>query len=137
MLRPLLLLPCLALTGCPEFPDADLHYEGGTNGCVDRDNDNHSTCEKDCNDNDRRVFPGQVEYFEEASEGSFDFDCDGAPERELTDFANCQSAGDCKGDGWKPGDEIPACGERSAFITCRQAGANCKENNSTRTQRCR
>lgn len=112
--------------------------KGCQNGvcCQDADLDGVTTCAGDCNDNDFSVKPSQTSFFDKASNGSFDYNCDKKVEREYSGTSSCRfSAGSCIGDGWT--SAVPDCGKSGSFDDCRQAGPNCKANLVTRTQRCR
>lgn len=83
--------------------------------CTDGDGDGVTTCDGDCNDNDRNVHPGQSAYFDEASLGSFDYDCDTIEELETNvRLADCGDA--CVGTGWI--DNVPDCGLPGTLATC-------------------
>lgn len=68
----------------------------------------------DCDDADDRVFPGQTRCFQEPSAVvGFDYDCDGARTRCLTDVGYC---GGCGGEfGWTGG--VPDCGGSGTRVT--------------------
>ncbi|MCB9668567.1 MAG: hypothetical protein H6736_03230 [Alphaproteobacteria bacterium] len=71
----------------------------------------------DCDDSNALVSPGQTGWFSSPSNGSFDYNCDGATtQRWTTGSSGCQVAGiGCNGqDGWL-GGSIPQCGQSGAF----------------------
>jgi hypothetical protein len=93
--------------------------------CVDDDTDGLSECQGDCNESSNRVHPGQTEFFDEAVNGSFDFNCDETEEPEFG-LVNCQGQGaNCAGDGWV--DAIPTCGTEGPFATCEKQGGDCEQ----------
>ncbi len=82
----------------------------------------------DCDDMDRRVFPGQKSFFSIPTKGgSFDFDCDGKASVRLINRAFCKEKEDHTGctlsSGWdiKHGTKIPRCGQpqKWAWNECR------------------
>jgi hypothetical protein len=80
---------------------------------------------RDCYDKNRRVRPGQKDYFaEHRGDGSFDYDCDGQQTRRFTARAFCrvkESGGCALASGWGRG-KIPRCGEPAEFSwkVCRE-----------------
>lgn len=108
-------------------------------GCIDGDNDGVKNCEGDCNDRDARVKPSQTKYFTEASDNSFDYNCDDIAQRELTAVASCTfNRGNCTGDGWK--GQLPACGESHDYVTCVRGGSGgvkCTEQTTKKRVACR
>jgi len=80
---------------------------------------------KDCYDKNRRVRPGQRDYFAvHRGDGSFDYDCDGQETRRFVARAFCREkeGGGCAlASGWGRG-KIPRCGEPAEFSwkVCRE-----------------
>lgn len=104
--------------------------------CTDGDQDSFSTCNGDCNDNDPLVNPNQNQFQTTASNGSFDYNCDGTVEKQYPDLADCQvSGGTCTGDGWD--GQVPNCGDQGSFASCYKKAAGCDTNLTTVTQGCR
>ena len=70
--------------------------------CVDDDEDGY-TIENDCNDNNALVNPGQEGWFEDAADGSFDYNCSEAVEQlyPAYDVSTCT-----------PGYNTAACGDQ-------------------------
>lgn len=144
MSRTLLLIAAAAalLVGCPEFPREELHTEagGGDGGCRDEDGDDFTTCERDCNDRSADVNPGQTRFFTSPAGESFDYNCDGREEPELTQVVSCVLEGEqCVGEGWQDGPPKPGCGETAGYYGCQlQAGSKCTARRTgDRTQACR
>jgi hypothetical protein len=83
----------------------------------------------DCDDADPLAHPGQQQYFAKPTQGtqSFDYDCDGLEEPEITATVNCKKSqfGGCTGDGWI--NAPPACGQPGGFGTCQASPAGTKE----------
>jgi hypothetical protein len=84
----------------------------------------YATNSTDCDDTNANVKPGQTAFFTVArSDGSFDYDCDGAQTVEYSSLTkgSCMCiwgpwGGGCGGDhGWKM-STVPACGESGDFI---------------------
>jgi len=85
---------------------------------------------KDCDDNDSRVHPGQMEFFSTPIAGrtmlAFDFDCDGVetpsvsslgPNGEECTFLGAgQCVGGQPGGGWW--GTVPACGDTAEWSQC-------------------
>jgi hypothetical protein len=104
--------------------------------CTDGDSDSYTTCNGDCNDNDPLVNPDQNQFQTTASNGSFDYNCDGTVEKQYPDLADCQvSGGTCVGDGWD--SQVPDCGDSGSFASCYKKAASCDKNLTTVTQGCR
>lgn len=71
----------------------------------------------DCDDASAQVFPGQPNYFDTPTNGSYDYNCDGASsQRWITGSQGCAVSGiGCNGnDGWL-GGVIPACGQANGY----------------------
>lgn len=110
--------------------------------CEDRDKDGVSTCDNDCNDDpDKRgryVYPGQIEFFDESADDSFDYDCNNKEELELLDLLNCiEVDGTCTGNGWI--GSVPYCGVLAAYGVCDSpiGHGRCNFKRTNKTQRCR
>ncbi len=79
----------------------------------------------DCYDHNRRVHPGQHDYYAvERGDGSYDYDCDGRETPRFTTRAYCREkeAGGCaRASGWAQ-RKIPKCGEPAEFAwkVCRE-----------------
>ncbi len=140
----------------PGFLDCD---QNPTNGCeravvayVDGDGDGVGiaqnwvlVCEiteglsatgNDCDDADERVFPGQNNYFTQASTRvGFDYNCDGVLTRSDTRSGYCSSNG-CSGSfGWT--GSVPSCGHSgSAVFSIGGSYPNCSCQTTTSTQSC-
>ena len=134
----------LGLSGCPNFPDESLHYEAssgdkssGDGPCVDRDGDGVTTCDNDCDDDQRDIHEGQRAFFEEPlGARRFDYNCDGEEERQETAIADCREEGDgCAGEGWS--ESVPDCGESGTYDTCQLTGKKCTPRGEERIQSCR
>lgn len=80
---------------------------------------------KDCYDKNRRVRPGQRDYFAvHRGDHSYDYDCDGQQTRRFVARAFCrvkESGGCALASGWGRG-KIPRCGEPAEFSwkVCRE-----------------
>lgn len=142
----------ISVAGCPDFSaslldrdgrvavDASPVADGGRAdlACADRDRDGVSTCDGDCNDANPSVYPGQLSFFDHADPVvGFDYNCDGAEEREHDAAVDCKAAqGICGGDGWAAYVVIPGCGEEASFVACK--GLHCwPDVPTTVTQGCR
>ena len=124
-------------SGCPTFPESELHHDGGE-PCTDRDRDSVDSCNGDCDDGQREVFTGQKTYFDTPTrKGGFDYDCDGEEQPEYPSLAECRAAGaGCEGDGWR--DVVPACGQEATLMRCEKTGQKCSARPAGRqTQHCR
>lgn len=77
----------------------------------------------DCNDSDPNKFPGQPNFFTEATFGSFDYNCDGKVTRDSEGNALCHNAwGYDPGrfvEGWSPNN--PPCGSTTCWARYTQA----------------
>lgn len=116
----------------------------GDKGGVDLDGDGVTVAEGDCNDDDKRVFPGQTKFFDEpyttkAGERSFDYDCSGKSEKEAEMTGACLGAASPEGEicscspGWSS-DEIPDCGVKEQWSTATTCGPT---TSIEKTQGCR
>ena len=105
--------------------------------CKDGDGDQHSVCAGDCNDADPKVFPGQTEFRDTASAGSFDFNCDQREEQEHPDVAApCAfSNGSCTGSGWE--GAVPKCGDEGTYVQCNPRTGSCTQKSGRQRQACR
>jgi hypothetical protein len=100
--------------------------------CVDGDGDGYDgltdTCASgtDCDDGDADVHPGQTNFFDTPrGDGSFDYDCSGNDELELTDVyggslgSACDSYDDDDDNndlGWQ--SNLKPCGQSGTFLYC-------------------
>lgn len=94
----------------------------------------------DCNDSDPNKHPGQINFFAEATFGSFDYNCDGQITREVDGRANCQAPWAMRSglyvEGWDPHN--PGCGTTACwarFISA-NAKANCVPDCEYRVVKC-
>lgn len=95
----------------------------GDSGCCDCDSDGYDaiTCGgDDCDDGDKRVFPGQTEYFDtEANGGGFDFDCDKSVDKDPS-IIEAYPCTICLSNEKRYLDATsPACGEEKPWGTCK------------------
>jgi len=109
----------------------------------------------DCNDNDERFRPNQTAWFDAAVGGSWDYNCNGDADREVTCtgvsptagcsrclLSICRDPSDCPCrtgglyGGWT-GTSLPACGASATYSECVGDFASCSRRSSTRRQRCR
>jgi large repetitive protein len=103
----------------------------------------------DCYDGNKNANPDQTEFYTgDRGDTSFDYDCDGTEEQELTDLGECE-ANDEDGDaecnvaseGWN--GSAPACGDQNTWVTSCVEGINssgdltCAESGARGTQACR
>lgn len=102
----------------------------------------------DCCDSNAQVNPGQAAWFGNAyrcggfgTPESFDYNCDGSPERRWTALGVCgdDGSGGCDfAEGWQGGGSIPRCGTGAMYVTaCRRMGFSCQPTAGWRTQECR
>ncbi len=93
---------------------------------------------KDCDDQDANVFPGQTVYFDKPrKDGSFDYNCDGKDEMQYTVVGSCR---DCQSAVIDLGyiGAIPSCGTAGEWLDlCRFDGGMCKEITIQKVQACR
>lgn len=94
--------------------------DGGFDPC-DRDGDgepNEGCGGEDCDDDDRRVHPGQEEFFDQESETvDFDYNCSGDIEREYPTPLTCSiESCDLTRQGFL--DALPMCGEQGNWGQC-------------------
>ena len=75
----------------------------------------------DCFDGNASASPNQQSYFNtDRGDGSFDYNCDGTPTKELTVSGSCNSVGSSIGDctlntaGWDGGS--PSCGDPGSYL---------------------
>ena len=90
----------------------------------------------DCYDHNANAHPGQKEFFaEQRGDGSFDYDCSGAPERHWTGTGAC-SVGLCSAIsvGWQ--GTVADCGATKPWITTCSGLAICAPKTEQRTQEC-
>ncbi|MCP4808581.1 MAG: hypothetical protein GY913_35355 [Proteobacteria bacterium] len=93
----------------------------------------------DCYDGSAYAFPGQTDWFDvERGDGSFDYDCNGAADRVLTDFGSCDWGSTCvlQTHGWWEWS-IPDCGEWGEVLDDCDGSWTCNETISTAIQSCR
>lgn len=128
-----------ACTSCPPPSDAgsascrwyyvDADGDGfGTGDLVEvcgSDGNGYSTTSGDCNDQDRRVFPGQPL----AQEGNADFNCDGTIGVLEPAVARCDTG---EGPGWV--GAVPACGAPGTWTDCAHLDGGLVS--EPRTQKC-
>jgi hypothetical protein len=79
----------------------------------------------DCDDRNIDVHPGQMAFFDRpytTSGGttSYDYDCDGSPEREYPMAASCPTRpdADCAMTSMGFVDPVPRCGETGYWVSC-------------------
>ena len=101
---------------------------GGSSGCdpcdCDDDGAQAQACAgSDCDDNDPKVFPGQLDWFDTPADNpavGFDYDCSGSDDRRYTDAIDCRGLGlvgcDTAGQGFL--GTLPPCGESGDWGTC-------------------
>ncbi len=93
----------------------------------------------DCDDNANDVFPGAT-YFHANSRpnGSWDYNCDGIQEREVTALGGCQGvACTYPGPSWL-GPAVPACGQPGPMLlSCQFNLFTCNYSQATSWQLCR
>lgn len=97
----------------------------------------------DCRDSDSDVYPGQTEFFTEAStsgsDTSWDYDCDGVEEKRWPALApSCTliRVGGCARGGWV--GSVPDCGEEGTWRDCTgPVGLLCTADELPRVQACR
>ena len=122
----------------PDLTPHDLWHPD--QACLNADLDGWTTCQGDCNDGDPSVFPGQASFFTlPSSGGSFDYNCDGKQEQQITAlWTACTGfAPGCTGHGWKGG--LPPCGVAWTWVTCKGTtpGSPCAASQSASIQACR
>jgi hypothetical protein len=91
----------------------------------------------DCFDGNGDVFPGQAQYFTTPyGNGSFDYNCDGNPQKQWNGTNSCGGFS-CGGNpGWIGG--VPDCGKPGSYSTaCTGFFFVCNDNDENRTQACR
>jgi hypothetical protein len=96
----------------------------------------------DCYDLNASARPNQTGYFSgDRGDGSFDYDCNGAPEKQWTAIASCLDVGpgNCllQQAGWW--NIVPACGDTDGLwvTVCIPSMFTCGGGGEYRTQRCR
>jgi hypothetical protein len=103
--------------------------------CNDADQDTYSDCDGDCNESDPLVNPGQTVYQTQASNGSFDYNCDNQVDPEYPDPVNCVFTGaGCSGSGWV--GTPPNCGDPGSFALCIKQTGSCIQQLESRQQGC-
>ncbi|MGB9177408.1 MAG: putative metal-binding motif-containing protein [Methanoregula sp.] len=82
-------------------------------GCFDSDQDGYSTCDRDCNDNDRLINPGAVESCD-----AIDNNCDGSIDEGFPELGNACDGTDtdvCK-------DGLLVCSPDKLSVVCNDSG---------------
>ncbi len=96
----------------------------------------------DCCDASLLTHPGQATFYATANEcGSFDYDCNGADERQSVQVGACTGGASCSGTSGFLGGP-PLCGYpgtwlNSCYPSCSISGCSCNLSTATRTQACR
>ena len=132
-------------TGCDKqtyFKDADQDGHGDASAKLEACSPppGYVASSDDCNDAAPQVHPGQQAFFGTPDQGtaSFDYNCDGKEEPELSGKASCQKTpGGCTGDGWLAAD--PGCGKWAAWAQCQKSpmSPDCVPVLGLKQQRCR
>jgi cysteine-rich repeat protein len=115
---------------------------------IDGDGDGHvmHPCGDDCADDDPKIFPGEVDFYDVvSSRGTYDYDCDTVETHEWIGASTCSGPlGSCVftlAGGWAFGIDDVACGDSQNTSTdCKSDGAGgCTPNSSggLRKQACR
>jgi len=129
--------------------DGLLEQQGCSYDCenaVDDDQDGESECEGDCDDDDERVFSAQTEFQEDPLPGpgeeSWDYNCDGVDEQELTAIhprsCNGRPEAECHGEAWVYWLSAPPdCGDQDLWVVCVWEGSYCSYDTEELHQRCR
>ena len=75
--------------------------------------DGYAENNRDCYDGNKDVRPGQTSFFaEDRGDGSFDYDCNGESERELTQSGSCDNG--TANQGWE--GAVPAPGQTGSWL---------------------
>ena len=94
----------------------------------------------DCDDDNADVFPGQIGYFSDSTNGSYDYDCDGTESSEYS-IGVCDGGGIWAGGGctlvvgWS--ESVPECGSTGQLITlCFEDFFGCSSETVEETSNC-
>jgi hypothetical protein len=105
---------------------------GGGGGCpVDADQDGFTSIAcggKDCVDDEKLAYPGQVMWFSTPIPGtsSYDYNCSGAAEAQYIDVLSCLDIFNCDTNTkkWATG-ALPKCGVVANYGVCQMSGVQC------------
>ncbi len=120
--------------------------KGCVTSLIDKDGDGHGPASSppvfpcdDCDDGNANGFPGQTLFFATATaKGSFDYDCNGTAEQEITTVGMCKPLTCGFSVGWQ--FSAAACGVTAKWIEMcesRDPDPGCMVTTSDKTQRCR